>query len=136
MNEKRSLYDSVKELINQIKQVNPISISFNAENFSEKEFSDKFKINLFRILQEQLNNILKHARAKNVVVKLEGSPASLIVSISDDGIGFDTSKRSSGVGITNIKSRSELYNGIARITSGSLGTTLSIKFKKQDLVDA
>jgi signal transduction histidine kinase len=56
--------------------------------------------------------------------------------LSDDGIGFDTTKRKSGVGITNIMSRAELYNGIVQLTSGEgHGTQLSVTFNTKDLLN-
>lgn len=129
------LADSIKDLTEEIMLVHPISILFVSENFMEDELSDKFKLNIFRIVQEQINNILKHAKAKTITISVLEADDILSVSIADDGIGFDTNKRKNGVGITNIKSRSELYNGkVTLISLEGEGTTLSIAFNKDGLL--
>ena len=129
------LTDSIKGLTKEIMLVHPIQILFTAKDFIEAGFSDKFKLNIFRIVQEQINNTLKHAQAKKININIEDNYGKLLISIADDGIGFDTSKRRTGIGITNIKSRSELYNGTMLLNSEQgKGTTLSITFNKTDLL--
>ena len=77
--------------------------------------SDKFKLNIFRIFQEQLNNILKHAKARDIYIALSKTEAGLILTIRDNGIGFKKTKRKmdGGIGIRNIIARAELYKGKA-----------------------
>src|ERR1035437_666404 len=129
------LTDSIKGLTKEIMLVHPIQILFTAKDFIEAGFSDKFKLNIFRIVQEQINNTLKHAQAKKININIEDNYGKLLISIADDGIGFDTSKRRTGIGITNIKSRSELYNGTMQLNSEQgKGTTLSITFNKTYLL--
>ena len=111
------LKDSIKDLTEEIMLVHPIQILFTAKDFIEDELNDKFKLNIFRIVQEQINNILKHAQAKKININMEDYDGKLLISITDDGIGFDTRKKKAGVGITNIKSRSELYNGTMLLNS-------------------
>jgi signal transduction histidine kinase len=131
----KGLTDSIKGLTKEIMLVHPIQILFTAKDFIEAGFSDKFKLNIFRIVQEQINNTLKHAQAKKININIEDNYGKLLISIADDGIGFDTSKRRTGIGITNIKSRSELYNGTMLLNSEQgKGTTLSITFNKTDLL--
>lgn len=129
------LSDSVKDLAEEIMLVHPIRIRFTCENIDEKALTDKLKLNVYRIIQEQINNTLKHAKAKTIDIIIQQCDEKLSVSIADDGIGFDTSKRKNGVGITNIKSRSELFNGIVLLASiEGKGTTLSITFDLADLI--
>jgi len=125
----QGLVESVKDLIREIMLVHPIKVLFNTNDFNETGLSDKFKLNIFRIVQEQINNTLKHAEAKKIDINFKENNGRLFISISDDGIGFDTTSRKSGVGITNIKSRAELYNGIMQLTSEvGKGTQLVISF--------
>lgn len=125
------LADSIKDLTKEIMLVHPIQILFTPKNFIEDDLNDKFKLNIFRIVQEQINNILKHAKAKKIKITIEEYCSKLLISITDDGIGFDAAKRKTGVGITNIKSRCELYNGTLLINSAKgQGTTLAITFNK------
>ena len=114
--------------------VHPIQILFT-KDFIEDELNDKFKLTVFRIVQEQINNILKHAQAKTININIEDNYGKLLISITDDGIGFDTAKRKTGVGLTNIKTRTGLYNGTMLLNSEQgKGTALSITFNKTDLL--
>lgn len=91
------------------------------------------KINLYRIVQESLQNINKYAKAKNVSVNLLKDADHLHVTILDDGIGFDVSKKSKGIGLQNISSRVETCKGTFEIKSKpGKGTTITIDlpFKK------
>jgi signal transduction histidine kinase len=72
---------------------------------------------LFRIVQEQLNNTVKHSCAQNVCIKLYSKANEFILEIRDDGKGFDSVKTKKGIGILNIKNRAELFNGSAEILS-------------------
>jgi PAS domain S-box-containing protein len=129
------LMDIIKDLLENIMRVHPIKIYLDVKELNENILNEKFKLNLFRIVQEQLNNILKHAKATKVLITFIETQNEISVSISDDGIGFDTSKRNKGVGITNIKSRGELYKGSVVITSKpGEGCVLCAKFKKSELL--
>ncbi|MEO8412412.1 MAG: PAS domain S-box protein [Ginsengibacter sp.] len=134
--EEKGLADAINDLAAEIMQVHPIHISLTAKDLIEDGLTGKFKINIFRIIQEQINNTLKHAKAKNIWIDIDGCDSSrLLFSISDDGIGFDTTMKRNGVGITNIKSRAELYNGSVLLSSVlGKGTTLVITFNKKDLL--
>lgn len=129
------LIDTVKNLSEDIMRVHPIKIHLAIKDFTEEMLNEKFKLNLFRIIQEQLNNILKHAKAKSVSINIAKSQDEICLTIVDDGVGFDMSKRRNGVGITNIKSRVELYKGtVAIMSEPGHGCTLSVKFKKSELL--
>ena len=129
------LLDAIKDVSDDIMLVQPLKINLVTKDFTEQSLNEKFKLSLFRIVQEQLNNILKHAKANNVSINFMENENEINLSISDDGVGFDTSKRKKGVGITNIKSRSELYKGTVDIVSEpGHGCTLSANFKKSELL--
>ena len=131
-----SIYEAILDLTKEIMLVHPVKILFIAKDFVETGLTEKFKLNIFRIVQEQINNILKHAKAENIFITIDACDSSrLIFSIQDDGIGFDTTKKMDGLGLTNIKSRTELYNGTLKITSvPQQGAKLSISFSKKDLL--
>jgi signal transduction histidine kinase len=68
-------------------------------------------------VQEQLNNIVKHANCKSINIVLSSTDRGLKVEITDDGKGFDTSLQRKGIGLSNIKSRTELYHGTMEVVS-------------------
>jgi two-component system sensor histidine kinase UhpB len=95
--------------------------------WTEENIPVFIKETFFRVAQEQLNNIHKHAQANEIIVQIENSDHYATMSIKDNGIGFDTEKERMGIGISNIISRVELYNGTARIISApGQGCVLSI----------
>ena len=109
----------VKELFTKIE--NHSQIHFNlqvSEAVNWDLISNGIKINLYRILQEALQNIEKYANAKNVylIMTLKDSNEINII-ISDDGIGFNTNKKSTGIGIKNMKARMAELNGKLNIQS-------------------
>lgn len=85
---------------------------------AEQELTDDdLKINIYRIIQEQLNNILKHAEARNVYVSIETKSGELFVVIEDDGKGFDPGQKRKGIGISNMMNRIESFNGEISISA-------------------
>jgi PAS domain S-box-containing protein len=111
------LTQSIKELIRSIQSVGKMKIRLNVSGLDEAELLPEQKINIYRIIQEQLNNILKHAQAGEVVIELNKVKEQVRLRLADDGKGFDPRMRRKGVGISNIISRAELYNGKVEIES-------------------
>ena len=74
---------------------------------------------LYRVIQESVNNVLKHAQASNIYISMIRDDEGLSVSIEDDGRGFDTGfiEESSGIGLRNIRSRIEFLKGTVEIDS-------------------
>ncbi|MBA4168009.1 MAG: PAS domain-containing protein [Chitinophagaceae bacterium] len=105
------LLAAITQLTNDIMETLPVKIHCLFDAALETDMSEAFKLNIFRIVQEQLNNILKHARANEVHLTLSSTERGLMMSIADDGKGFDTTQRSKGVGMSNITSRARLYKG-------------------------
>ena len=88
------------------------------------------KMNIYRIIQETLNNINKHANATTISLQLYVKEGFLYLYIADDGVGFNVEKSKSGIGLKNIKSRVESINGKLKISSEiNKGTKVFIKVK-------
>ncbi len=89
--------------------------------------------NIYRIVQESLNNIHKHAQATNVEVILEKRDDLIVLVIEDNGIGFnikDKKKRSNGLGLTGMKERAALMGGTLEIESKvGRGTTIYVRIQ-------
>ena len=111
------LVQSIRELIRSIQTVGKMKIRLNVSGLKEEGLQAEQKINIYRIIQEQLNNILKHAQARTVVIELNKIREQVRLRLTDDGKGFDPRARRKGVGISNIISRAELYNGKVEIES-------------------
>jgi signal transduction histidine kinase len=82
-----------------------------------QSIEDDLKLNIYRIIQEQLNNILKHAAAKNISVEVEANAKYIHVLVTDDGKGFDPGIKKKGIGISNMINRVESFNGTISINS-------------------
>jgi len=111
------LSDNIKNLLYDLAQVHPVKIEFSDKDFNEKELNEKMQLTIYRIIQEQLNNILKHAKATRANISLSRQENEIILLMSDNGNGCDLSAKKSGVGIINIRSRVELYHGTLAIIS-------------------
>jgi two-component system sensor histidine kinase UhpB len=111
------LVQSIQELIRSIQMVKKMKIRLAISGIEEHSLLPEQKINVYRIIQEQLNNILKHAQASSVVIELNKEEEQIRLLVMDDGKGFDPQDRRDGVGISNIISRAELYNGRVEIDS-------------------
>ncbi|MFV8374852.1 tetratricopeptide repeat-containing sensor histidine kinase [Flavobacterium sp. LB1P62] len=92
-----------------------------------ESLSNAVKINLYRIIQESLQNINKYANANTIKVDLKKRGDDLFLSIKDDGIGFNVNKAKRGIGIQNIQSRTKECDGTVEIKSNiGEGTTITI----------
>jgi PAS domain S-box-containing protein len=120
---------AIENAVEDIKTVSTIKMNFVTEGFIESGVSNKFKLNIYRIVQEQLNNILKHAQAGTVGIHLTQSKKSITLSIVDNGIGFDTTVKRKGIGIANMKSRAAAFNGrVHHISAPGTGCILTATF--------
>ena len=113
---------------NELGTINFVLKSASGINFDR--YSSVFKINLYRILQELLYNVNKHSEASMCRVSLKKNDSYLIVSIQDDGKGFDFNTNPIGIGISNIKERCKTINTEFSITGVlGAGTTTLLKIK-------
>ncbi len=121
-----SLRGVLQDLLGNISFASTLELELDFENYDEDITDNNMKLMFYRIVQEQLSNILKHAMAKSATVKLLNTPDQVELIIRDDGIGFDTSKKPEGIGLRNIKNRASIYNGVVIIDSAP-GKGCSIK---------
>ena len=111
------LSSSIKILLDDMVMIHPIKIEFHEKAIDEDKLNKKLQLDIYRIVQEQLNNILKHSKASCATINLTMQNDEIKLLISDNGEGCDILQKNSGVGILNIKSRAELYNGRVTIIS-------------------
>jgi PAS domain S-box-containing protein len=123
------LVDSINELTESLMRARTLNIKFEHCGSIENSIPENQKLSLFRIVQEQLNNIVKHAAAQNVWIKLCERGSEFVLEIRDDGKGFSNGQTKKGIGILNIKNRAELFNGKAELVSEpGCGCTLIVSF--------
>lgn len=92
-----------------------------------------FELQLYRITQELLQNICRHARARYAAIQIQRSRGKICVSVEDDGIGFDTGEAGAGLGLRNIEARVKAMNGSFSIAStAEIGTTVYLEFPVDD----
>jgi PAS domain S-box-containing protein len=109
--EKVCLKEVFETLLSNMNVNNKMQIDLDFKNFEREEVSGELQLNLYRILQEQMNNIIKYSDATAVEVAVSNTNRSLRMRISDNGNGFDKSTVKNGIGFRNIKKRAELFFG-------------------------
>ena len=97
--------------------IDAIKIEFQEVDVNEEDLDERLQLTIFRIVQEQLNNILKHAKATHAAINLTRQGNEITLLISDNGEGHNVLEEEKGVGNINIKSRVELYHGSVTIVS-------------------
>jgi PAS domain S-box-containing protein len=121
------LIESVIELGDSLKRAHSFQVDLQFRHFNEEHLPGNMKLMIFRIIQEQVSNILKHAQASSMKVRLQSDAEYIVVTISDDGKGFNPSQVKRGMGFHNISSRASLFNGRVDIHSTpSNGCTVTV----------
>lgn len=107
-----------------------VKIEFQSFDIST-EIPVSSQINIYRIVQELLNNALKHSQCTEILVSCSQNQKSFYIAVEDNGKGFDVSKKdeTNGLGIKNLKSRVELLNGTFNLQSNNSGTYYNIELK-------
>jgi signal transduction histidine kinase len=125
------IIEAITGLVNKINDSKQITIIFNNNNFSIT-LNKETEIALYRIIQEIINNMLKHSKATHIEIDLFNLINQIKLNITDNGIGFNVAeiKDSKGIGWQNIYSRVSMLNGnIDIISSSEKGTEVEIDFK-------
>lgn len=126
---KLGLASAIKDFINKLSQGNKLKIDLEIVGL-ETRLEPNTETTLFRVLQEIVNNIIKHAKANYISVQLIQHENELTLMVEDNGIGFDTNKINSfeGIGLKNIQSRVAFLNGTINFDSTeNKGTTIVIE---------
>jgi PAS domain S-box-containing protein len=127
-----ALEDAIKELIETVAASNQLTITFHTEICTSLHDNEQIKLAVYRILQEHLTNVVKHAEAKQVEVTLRQSRDKLTLVVVDHGKGFDTAKKAEGIGLRNMRSRAESLMGLFSIDSQpGKGSTLFVQLPLQ-----
>ena len=128
------LVKALENFVNEWSRYLEIPVEFHSTGLKDKRLSPDIEINLYRIAQEALNNVSKHAQAKHVSLLLEKQGKSVVMIIEDDGDGFETSAKESidindkRMGLFGMKERVLLVGGTIEIESAvGNGTTIYVR---------
>jgi signal transduction histidine kinase len=128
------LVDAISAFVNEWSRHYDIPADFHSSGLFKERFGNDTETHLYRIIQEALNNIAKHAAAKCVNVLLERREDSIILIAEDDGTGFDTSiqivadEPGGGLGLVGMRERAALIGGDVEIESApGKGTTIFVR---------
>lgn len=121
------LYEAIGEIVHNLNLSQKVNVKLSTSGISNAQIPGNVQLMVFRIVQEQVSNILKHSKATHAEIGLTVKKKTLYIKITDNGIGFETRKRVKGIGLMNITSRAELHNGHVDIHSApGKGCTLKI----------
>ena len=110
------LPEKINELAGSMNTGGRLQIEVDSDAFLNPE-EEELELAIYRIIQEQLNNVVKHADAKRVSIVLREVDDGLLLSIRDDGKGFDPAERAPGIGLENMRRRAVAMGGELRILS-------------------
>lgn len=129
--EQYTLKDFIEQELSKVHKAGGIKTHFVNEGYDES-LNTQTLLMISRIFQECINNIIRHAEAKNIFVKLAATKDAWTLSIEDDGIGFEADSKAKGSGLVNIYDRSKLIGGEVQVSSvlGS-GTHVLLIMPKQ-----
>ncbi|MGZ5247856.1 MAG: PAS domain S-box protein, partial [Flavitalea sp.] len=85
--------------------------------FDETQLNDIIKLTIYRVLQEQVTNIIKYSNASKVYISVVEDESYLVVKVADNGVGFQFRDKKDGIGLKNINSRVQAVDGIVNITT-------------------
>lgn len=124
------LVNALEEMGRKINEAGTTQVQLTiADDWTARKFHKQFELSLYRIIQELLSNMLKHAEASAVCIALAWKENNILLSVTDNGKGFDTGtiKESEGLGWKNVSGRVKLLNGRMIVQSEKIkGTQIEI----------
>ncbi|HVZ95376.1 MAG TPA: PAS domain S-box protein [Chitinophagaceae bacterium] len=121
------LLPALKVFAERLQIPNSFEVQLILEKIQEEDISPALKLSVYRMVQEMTNNIIKHAQATKVKISLGKEGNTLKLTVTDNGKGFDPVTVKRGLGITNIQTRAENFNGIVNIISSpGAGSTFAV----------
>lgn len=111
------LVASVQDLCDNLNNSSSYTIDLRVDEFDEDQLPENMKLMIYRIIQEQVNNVLRHSGASQLFISLQIIEDSVMLLVEDNGKGFDPATVKKGMGFLNISNRVGLFNGSVRIGS-------------------
>ena len=124
----KNLQEKISNYIMQVNKLSKLKVSLHfKEEISDIKFQMDVRRNVFLVIKEAINNVLKHADASVIAISMDVELKKLLVQITDNGHGFDIQNHNDGNGLENMRARTESVKGKFGITSGpGKGTSINI----------
>lgn len=126
------IHQQMLDMIAHIEHTTAISITMKIPECTLNRLDAKQQVAIYRIVEEQLNNIVKHSQANRVIIEMFKEGCFLQLHIEDNGKGFDPETKRRGIGLSNMQSRTEMLHGQMNIISGAgKGCKIKISFPER-----
>jgi PAS domain S-box-containing protein len=109
------LKEPVEDIIKTMQLLKPLDVQFDCHPSLEYELTHDMQLMLYRIIQEQTNNIIRYAEASQVIISIDKNDGFINLLIHDNGKGVDEAKQGKGIGLLNILNRAETFGGSMHI---------------------
>lgn len=121
-------FDVIENLLREIVRINSAGVlNIKLDHSGKLQMEREAQIVLFRILQEGIQNVLKHSRANDLNITISRQNELIIITLKDNGLGFDSHSIKDGVGMINMKQRARLLGGSIQWEAGSSGCLVTIR---------
>jgi two-component system, NarL family, sensor kinase len=117
---------ALRQMVGNIKKGSDLHIEYDYKKERESNMPFEVMVTLYRIAQESLNNIMKHAKASNVLVQVVETEEHISLQVEDDGVGMPKGKFGGGHGLGNMAERAQLINGKFLLENKEKGTRLRV----------
>jgi PAS domain S-box-containing protein len=113
------LLSAIAQLLNDLRSTGRFNIKFNSSLDIDTEYClrEEKKVAIYRIVQEEISNIIRHSKAKNIRVNIMQNNSGVILYTFDDGVGFDLQRVPKGMGLASIQSRAKAFGGMVDIVT-------------------
>jgi len=107
----KGLFSAIEDMLNKSLGLSEVKYTFEQIGIDTLRFDESLEIGLYRITQELVNNIIKHSGATKVDVQLSKTKKHLVLLVEDNGKGFKFDEKREGIGLVNMKTRANTFNG-------------------------
>lgn len=124
---KLDFVDAIESDFERIRRLKQIDCSFTIKG-DVPEINNEHALIIYRIFQEAIHNVLRHSHSDSIEMKMDTSASTLYLQLTDRGIGFTVDEKNSGLGMNNMKMRSDLIGAAFFVDSSSEGTKITLNY--------
>ena len=128
--ERFGLAAAIEEFINKLEEDNSLKLTFHSNTEDSPRQSQKIELTVYRIMQELVNNSIKHSQCSQIEINLQVNGKTIILQVTDNGIGFDyelvKEKNLTGLGLLGIESRLAIVDGTIQYNKPAVGGSKAV----------